>query len=515
MSDLIIKNGEVYDPANGIDGARLTIHIKDGLIASDAADDAEIIDATGFVIMPGMIDIHTHIAGPKADAAYISSVEGAARWRFPSSRHIGLEYSAMGYTTLVDPAIHPYSAYEAHKAAMAVPQTDKALLAVLDDTGPALEMIDKNEKEKLRAFISWVVNATLSYSVKLVNPGGRLLPGGARRRHGLDEALNGSSVTPRRIITSVADAMAELGLPHPIHLHVNNLGLRDCHKTVIETLNALEGRKAHIAHMQFYSYSSEGPRGFSSAAPVIADAVNANPDIVFDVGQIVFGPTMTVTGDERLASRLRKLAGGGVDGVMRYTPYEYNRESYVNSVQWTAGLELALLVEDPWRIALTVDYPNGGSYKAYPDIIRALTDSAFRREELGRINQDAAARAPLKDISREYTLYEIAVITSAAPARSLGLTRKGRLSPGADADLILYRKGGDKGSMFAEPAMVIKDGKIIVKDGETVKETRGKTFYASPPLRAEDEILFIKTFNPEGRPGLPVPRSAITAAVEA
>ena len=40
-------------------------------------------------------------------------------------------------------------------------------------------------------------------------------------------------------------------------------------------------------------------------------------------------------------------------------PFRYKDKSFVNALQWAIGLELFLLIEDPWRIALTTDHPNG------------------------------------------------------------------------------------------------------------------------------------------------------------
>ena len=63
-----IVNGKVYDPVNNIDGEVRDICIKDGRIVESVPDDASRIDAGGMVIMPGGVDIHCHIAGPKVNA---------------------------------------------------------------------------------------------------------------------------------------------------------------------------------------------------------------------------------------------------------------------------------------------------------------------------------------------------------------------------------------------------------------------------------------------------------------
>ena len=68
MNDLIIKNGLVYDPLNKIDGEKKNIHIKNGVVVEKVNGDAKVIDASGMIIMPGGVDIHSHIAGTKVNA---------------------------------------------------------------------------------------------------------------------------------------------------------------------------------------------------------------------------------------------------------------------------------------------------------------------------------------------------------------------------------------------------------------------------------------------------------------
>ena len=81
-----IENGHVIDPANGIDGIR-TIEIGDGLIASGQAMTFDrTIDASGLVVLPGLIDAHCHLRDPgyeyKEDIA--SGTRSAAAGGFTS-----------------------------------------------------------------------------------------------------------------------------------------------------------------------------------------------------------------------------------------------------------------------------------------------------------------------------------------------------------------------------------------------------------------------------------------------
>ena len=102
-------------------------------------------------------------------------------------------------------------------------------------------------------------------------------------------------------------------------------------------------------------------------------------------------------------------------------PFKYRDKCFVNALQWAIGLELFLLVNDPWRLFLTTDHPNGGPFTCYPHLIRLLMDKTFRQEMMRTINQDALKYSTLASLDREYTLYEIAIMTRAGPREASAL----------------------------------------------------------------------------------------------
>jgi len=70
MTTLAIRNGRLVDPAAGVDADK-DILLKDGRVAEIAgpgklkqANGAEVLDATGLVVAPGLIDIHVHLREP-------------------------------------------------------------------------------------------------------------------------------------------------------------------------------------------------------------------------------------------------------------------------------------------------------------------------------------------------------------------------------------------------------------------------------------------------------------------
>jgi formylmethanofuran dehydrogenase subunit A len=168
-------------------------------------------------------------------------------------------------------------------------------------------------------------------------------------------------------------------------------------------------------------------------------------------------------------------------------PYTYKEKSLVNAVQWAVGLELLLLVNDPWRIFLTTDHPNGGGFWRYPELIRLLMDGDYRRECLARLPPRARKRIVLPDLDRRYTLSEIAIVTSAGPARALGLRQKGHLGVGADADIALFDEKPKSGILFEHPRYVVKGGQVVLEEGEIRGMAEGREFVVRPAFDEQIE----------------------------
>jgi formylmethanofuran dehydrogenase subunit A len=507
MTLLKIANGAVYDPANNVNGVVQDIWIQDGKIVAAPAADAtgspdKVLDATGLVVMAGGVDMHAHIAGPKVNLARKMRPEDKRRapmvhrtpltrsgttGSVPSTFATGYLYAGMGYTTVFDAAIPPLSARHAHEEFHDTPIVDKGFFLLFGNNHYVLKQIAEKEPQRLQAFVAWLLYAAKAYAVKLVNPGGvEVWKGGGATLHNLDDNVEHFDVTPRQIITSLAQTAMDLGLPHPVHIHCNNLGLPGNWKTTLATMQALEGRRAHLTHIQFHSYGGDpDDQGkFCSKVTELAEYVNAHPNLTVDVGQVLFGETTSMTGDGPLGYFLHKVTGRkwtNADTEMEagcgVVPITYKEKSLVHALQWAIGLEWYLLVKDPWQIAMSTDHPNGGSFLAYPQIVQLLMDRTYRQEMLKRVDPRVLERCVLKDLDREYTLEEIAIITRAAPARMLGLTNKGHLGAGADGDVAVYTPSQDKRAMFELPRYVLKAGELIVELGEIRLERFGRTLH--------------------------------------
>ena len=509
---LRIMSGEVYDPSNGINGQKLDIWVEGGKVvavgeAPPGHPVEEVIDASGAIVMPGGVDIHSHIAGSKVNIGRKMRPEdhrgdvvprteitrSGVGYTVPSTFVTGYRYAAMGYTTVMEAAVPPLGARHTHEELIDTPLIDKGCYPLMGANHFVLKYIERGDTERLRAFVSWLLKVTKGYAIKIVNPCGVESWKWGKDVDSIDDQAADYAVTPRQLLLSMAKAHEELGLPHSIHVHCNNLGTPGNYKTTLETMKAVEGRKIHLTHCQFNSYGGTGWGDFCSKAPEIAEYVNKHENVTIDAGQVVFGEVTTMTADGPWQYRLYKLSGNkwaNSDVEMEtgagVVPYTFHEHNLVNAVQWAIGLELLLLIKDPWRVFLTTDHPNAGPFIFYPQVIKLLMDKDFREEKLAKLPRRVRQRTMLAEINREYSLYEIAIITRAGTAKALGLKNKGHLGIGADADIAIYTKGEIE-RMFCSARYVLKAGEVIVKNGKIVKDCAGKTFYVTPPQEGRIE----------------------------
>jgi formylmethanofuran dehydrogenase subunit A len=406
----------------------------------------------------------------------------------PSTFDTGRLYSLLGYTTVFDAAVPFLGARHAHLELGDTPLVDKGFYLLAGDDAFLQDALAAGEDERARHTLAWAVKAAGAYGVKVVAPGGSRAGRGSQVLLGLDDRAPGSGLTPRRILTAIAGAAEDLRLPHPMHLHCNNLGLAGNVATTLATMQALDGRRAHLAHLQFHCYGGEpGGRPTSRAREVIAE-LNRRSHLSADVGQVMFGPATIMTADQPAAEMLHELLGRKwvaadleLERGCGILPFEYRETNLVHATQFVAGLELLLLSEDPWRLVLSTDHPNGGTFLSYPRLIRLLMDKAYRAEQLARLPPKALEGTALADgLSREYSLSEIAIVTRAGPARLLGLATKGHLGPGAEADLALFTPDADAERMFSAPRHVFKGGGRVVEEGRVRADLYGRTLHVAP-----------------------------------
>lgn len=522
--EYLIKNGYVYDPLNNVKGEKMDIAVKDGKIVSsvELRKDVKVIDASGMVVMPGGIDIHSHIAGPKVSAGrimrpedhykvYMRMILGVRRSgtgrTTPSTNLIGYKYARMGWTTVFEPATPPLETRHTHEELDDIPVLDKGCFPLLDSNWFVLDYLQNKEYEKCATFVGWIMDSVKGYAIKIVDPGvAEAWSLGIGVGLYLDDQIPNYNLTPREIIRGLCKVNQMLKLPHPIHVHCNRLGFPGNYTCTLDTINAVSDLGLtqdqpiiHITHVQFTGYAGDSWATLASGGEEIAKCVNNNRHVSLDLGQIVFGDATTMTADAPFEFVLHHLAPGRwtstdveAEAAAGIVPFRYRKKNFVNTVQWCIGLEIALLVKDPWRIFPTTDHPNAGPFTRYPIVLSWLMSRKAREKMYEQVNRRGLRKTALPAIDREYDLYEIAIITRAAGARILGLKSKGHLGIGADADIAIYNLNPEKFDpskdweafvrAFRRAAYTLKNGEVVVKNGEVLRHMYGETYYVKPKI---------------------------------
>jgi len=513
--ELLIKNGFVYDPQNKIDGEKMDIAIQNGKIAKSVdPTKAVVIDASNMIVMPGGVDLHSHIAGAKVNAGRLLRPEdhykdvevktpitrSGVGHSIPSTFTTGYRYARMGYTTVFEPATAPLKTLHTHEELNDIPILDKACFPLFGNNWIVMEYLKENRIEECAAYIAWMLNAVKGYAIKIVNPGGVESWGWGKGIKSLDDQVPYFGITPREILRGLCEVNKLLNLPHPIHVHCNNLGKPGNYRTTIETMDCVRDLATddkpimHVTHVQFTGYGGVDWASLASGADKIAKYVNAHRHVTIDLGQIIFTDTTTMTADGPFQYQLYLLTGNKwinsdveAETGAGVVPMRYRRNNYAHAVMWAIGLELALLVKDPWRVFMTTDHPNGGPFTSYPRVISWLMSREVRKKILAKVPRLTRVRTNLSAIDREYSFYEIAIVTRAGTAKILGLKNKGHLGIGADADVAIYNINPTEidpskdykkvRRAFRNAAYTVKAGEIVAKDGEITTAPNGRTYW--------------------------------------
>ncbi len=536
MTELLIRNACVFDPLNGIRGDVMDIAIRDGRIVESVQNNADVIDASGFLTLPGGIDSHSHVCGTKVNFGRYMSPEDMRAGRtarrgkmhvtsgyyVPTTYGNSYRYSTMGYTTVLEGAMAPLEARHTHEEFNATPLQDMLANTLFDGNWSIMEAVHAQDVKRAAAIVAWTLSSVRGFAIKLTNPGGTEAWGWGGDLTGIRDPVPNFNVTPAEIITTMIEANELLHLPHSVHLHCNNLGKPGNYATTLETFGLVPDlnknrQTLYATHVQFHAYGGSTWRDICSKADEITKSVNAKPQIVMDMGQIMFGRTMTMTADGPMEFNLYCLhhnkwsnhdveleTGSGIIPVL------YSKKSLVNCVMWAIGLELALLTKNPYQCLLATDNPNGAPFVKYPEIIGLLMSKRYRDEECATLHDGIDQRTSISSIDREMDWNEIAIITRAGQARALGIAAqgKGHLAPGAEADLAIYPIRCDDVDPateyrkvvegFQKTRFTIKRGRVVARDGDVIVDGANTTFWVNPTIPDEHNVAndpeFVKKF---------------------
>ena len=183
MTTIHLKNGKVFDPTNRVFNKKKDVFINDGKIVKSLKKKADrIIDCTDKIVMPGAIDLHTHIGGGKVNIARLMLQEfhnnsdrdyDLTADFVPSTLKTGLQYIGMGYTSCFEPALLPMNARQSHSEMADIPFVDKGGYALLGNDDYLLNLISRGaHQSEINDYVAFILKASQCIGIKVVNAGG-------------------------------------------------------------------------------------------------------------------------------------------------------------------------------------------------------------------------------------------------------------------------------------------------------------------------------------------------------
>jgi len=446
--DLVIRNGRVMDPESGLDAVR-TLAVSSGRIAALSSASLEgrtVIDATGLVVSPGFIDIHSHGQTPenyafKARDGVTSALE----------MEVGVNPVAPWYGAREGKSLVNFGASSGH-----IP----ARMEVMGDTGTFLP------RDKAVTGIALAEQRT------------EILK---RVRQGLDDGAMGVGLgiaympaTTRFEILDLFRLAAEFRTA--VYVHMRNAG--PVEPGVIDALQevlsdaAVSGASLHVVHLPSMAFR-QTPEGLRMIAGARAHGLDVTTEAysytagmtrletaIFDPGWqerlgIGFGGLQWVSTGERLtAETFDKYRKQGGDVILHHIPEEIVRLAMADPT--------VLIASDGW-IDNGKGHPRGAGCYA-----RVLARYVREQHVL-----------PLMTALTKMTLL---------PSQRLDLPNKGRIKIGADADLTLFdpARVADRAT-YENPAQysdgipyVIVNGVPVVSEGKIQPVAPGRAVRRTP-----------------------------------
>lgn len=150
----VLRGGTIHDPLHDRDGVVDDLWIDGGRIVPRPTTTAgfTVVDASGLVVMPGGVDLHSHIAGPKVNLGRQLTPSPAADGRsaVPTIGATGCLYAGLGYTTVFDAAIATGAAKLAHLELDDLPILDKGIYLLAGDDRRVIDAAARGDDGALR-----------------------------------------------------------------------------------------------------------------------------------------------------------------------------------------------------------------------------------------------------------------------------------------------------------------------------------------------------------------------------
>lgn len=426
----------------------MDIFVADGRIVDETRPEL-IIDATDKTVMPGGIDVHSHVATYGMNLARFTC-------KFPILNEIGYTYARMGYTHVNEPLMTLNTASYVHHELSGIPIVDTSASLVL-----SLYDIDREIREgateSVKNLLPFLLDLTKSIGVKIYDLRVKYRKSGFFYRGiSLNKCLNffaelisteSGRTMPKiqlrtypELLDESADVLSAFWLAHIA--------------SGIDSDNRYEGAKEIL--------KKGGAVDLGIFCPSQQDDI---PDTHMSIGYDV--PDAT---DEKFISM---DIGLEQPLIISNLSAKNQRDKKVYYSLKFALEAVEQLNTDSSCISFSTDSPNGCLFYTYPRLFAGL---------LSKTNRKELTNAALPEI--EYSLYELAKITRTNPARLLGLKDKGHLGAGAVADIAIYdigdyTEGRELERRLSRCSSLLKGGEMVIKGGDMINHgvCSNRTYY--------------------------------------
>jgi formylmethanofuran dehydrogenase subunit A len=522
MEKIIIKNGLVFDPLNQISGEINDILIEDGKIVEKFISQNEIkeIDASGKTVIPGALDIHSHIASQQVNWVRLLGTKNKAileRWNLLTLENIAEAYVSNGYTFLLEANVYPTLSRQTIFNFKNLPVVDKGMLLNVSNLWALEDEFQRAKIQELSFFLSDLLKTCKGFGIKVYNPFEAEMWNFNSVRENIEQGGKLYNFSALDVYRALTEASEVLRLPHSIHAHIegyeyetgkNNL------KTILEKINFTEIKSEgdgnhmrnqvfHLAHANTYNIDGDNSD--------LINQLNKNTNLDLDFAMIGFDQiNPLISSDRRLINNyiqqkntklIRSAIESEGDSFVGFR--KFDKTDIKHCFFWANAIDLALNVENKWQIQLSFNFPNYSHVYDLPQIATWLLSSDARRTFMEDMNPEFLKQTFLNGNDKVLDFNEFIIITRASPAKSLGLGKiKGSFTPGADGDLNILdidinQIDPSKDFKLIEKALhnieyVLKGGQIVKKQDNINLEHSGKIFWTEGKVDKEQREKFMK-----------------------